>query len=83
MAELIVEKTGFDGCYDALINLSAELNNTSGFSLDLSDDISLMGDKERECYEELLRMIKDLAALAEETAKDVKLSKARYVLADQ
>lgn len=81
MPDLDIQKTGFDGCYDALKQLSSELRAKS-FSLDLAGDTSPMGAKEKECYDELIAMISDLAALAEETAADVKLTKARYVLAD-
>lgn len=83
MAELNVIKTGFGACYDALRALSARLRETSSFSLELSGDTSLMGAREQECYDELVKMIGDLATLADETAQDVKLTQARYVLADQ
>ncbi len=82
MAELLVIKSGFDGCYDALIALSARLCETSGFTIDATEDTSMTGDRERQCYDELLKMFSILAALAGETAQDVKLTKARYVLAD-
>lgn len=81
MPDLDIQKTGFDGCYDALKRLSSELR-TKSFSLDLAGDTSPMGVKEKECCDKLLTMIGDLAALADETAADVKLTKARYVLAD-
>lgn len=82
MPDLDILKTGFDGCYEALKSLSSDLRSKS-FSLESSGDTSMTGMKEKECYNELLQMISDLAALADETARDVKLSKARYVLADQ
>lgn len=81
MPELDVLKTGFDGCYDALKVLSSDLRGKN-FSLDLGEDTSLMSAKEKECYDELIAMINDLAVLVDETAADVKLTKARYVLAD-
>jgi len=83
MAELIINKLGFDGCYDALTALSARLRDMSRFSVESSIDTSKTGEKERQCYEELLKMFNDLAELADETAQNVKLTKARYVLADQ
>lgn len=83
MAELKVIKTGFSGCYDALKALSERMRDTSRFSLELSGDTSLAGEKERQCYDELLLMFSTLADLADETASDVKLTQARYVLADQ
>lgn len=83
MAELNIIKSGFDGCYDALTALSARLRETSSFSIEPSVDTSMTGEKERQCYDELLKMFSDLAALADETAQDVKLTQARYVLADQ
>ena len=83
MAELHVIKTGFSACYDALKALSTEFRETSGFSLEESKDISLMRDSELKCYKELLNMMSILADLADETAQDVKLTQARYVLADQ
>lgn len=83
MADLIVNKSGFDICYDSLILLADRLRKASGFPLESSIDTSMTGKKERLCYEELIKMINDLAALAEETAQDVELTKARYVLADK
>ena len=83
MAELDVNKTGFDACYDELIALLERLHDLDSFTLDLSEDTSLMGKREKECFDELMKLAKDLASLTDETAKDVKLSKARYVLADQ
>lgn len=83
MAELHVIKSGFDSCYDALTALSTRLRETSSFSIEPSADTSMTGEKERQCYDELLKMFSDLAALADETAQDVKLTKARYVLADE
>ena len=81
MPELYVLKTGFDGCYDSLKALSTSLR-AKNFALDLDEDTSKMGAKEQECYDELIAMINDLAVLVDETAADVKLTKARYVLAD-
>jgi len=83
MAELDIIKTGFDGCYDALKALSSRLHEASGFSLDTSADTSMTGEKELACFDELVKMINDFAALVEETAQDVRLTQARYVLADQ
>lgn len=83
MAELDINKSAFDACYDNLKALSGRLHKASNFMLDASGDTSLMAEKEQQCYNELLQMIRDLASLADETAQDVKLSKARYVLADQ
>ena len=83
MADLNINKSAFGACYDALKAFSSRLHEASTFSLDESEDTSFMGEKEKECYEELLNMIKDLADLADETAADVKLTQARYVLADQ
>lgn len=83
MPDLDIQKTGFNGCYDALTALSARLRETSSFSIEPSADTSMTGEKERQCYDELLKMFSDLAALADETAQDVKLTQARYVLADQ
>lgn len=83
MAELDINKTGFDACYNQLKALSDKLHNATTFTLDTSKDTSLTGKKEQQCFDELVKMISDLAALADETAQDVKLSKARYVLADQ
>ena len=84
MAELHVIKTGFAGCYDALKNLSGRLREeVSSFSVDMAEDTSQTGEREKECYEELLKMMVVLADLADETAKDVKLTQARYVLADK
>lgn len=81
MPDLDILKTGFDGCYNALKQLSSDLRGKS-FSMDLGEDTSLMSAKEKACYDELIAMIGDLAALADETAADVKLTQARYVLAD-
>lgn len=83
MAELDINKSGFDACYDKLKALSGRLHSASSFTLDASGDTSMTGEKEQECYDKLLNMIKDLASLADETAADVKLTQARYVLADQ
>ena len=83
MLDLLVDKSGFDVCYDSLILLSARLRKVSKFSLDSSADTSMTGKKERLCYEELIKMANDLAALAEETAQDLEMTKARYVLADE
>lgn len=83
MAELNVNKSAFGACYDALIALSTRLRGSSSFSLESSEDTSMTGKKEQECYDELLKMIEDLASLADETAQDVKLTQARYVLADE
>ena len=82
MPELHILKTGFDGCYDSLQAISSDLRSKK-FTLDLSGDTSLMGEKEKECFDALMAMINDLAALAEETAADVKLTKERYVLVDK
>ena len=81
MPDLDIIKTGFDGCYDMLKQLSSDLRAKS-FSLDLDGDTSPMGAKEKVCFDELVAMISVLAELADETAADVKLTKARYVLAD-
>lgn len=84
MAELHVIKSGFDGCYDALKALSTRLHEeASSFSIEQSEDTSQTGGKEQECYEELLKMMAALADLADETARDVRLTQARYVLADK
>lgn len=83
MAELDVIKSGFAGCIDALAALSARLRKTSNFSIESSADTSMTGEKEQQCYDELLVMFSVLADLADETAQDVKLTKARYVLADK
>ena len=84
MAELHVIKTGFDGCHDALKNLSGRLREeVSSFSIDMAEDTSLTGKKEQLCYEELLKMMVVLADLADETAKDVKLTQERYVREDK
>ena len=83
MAELDIIKPGFDGCYDALKALSSRLHEATGYSLDTSADTSMTGEKEQACFDELVKMINDFAALVEETAQDVRLTQARYVLADQ
>lgn len=83
MAELNINKSAFGTCYDALKALSSRLHEASTFSLEGSEDTSFMSGMEKECYDELMNMIKDLADLADETAADVKLTQARYVLADQ
>lgn len=83
MAELQVFKSGFDGCYEALQALSASLRGASNSSLDRGADTSMTGAKEQLCYDELVQMLKDLADLADETAQDVRLTQARYALADQ
>jgi len=84
MSELHVIKTGFDGCYEALKTLSADLREeAASFSIEKSEDTSQTGEKEQECYEELLKMMAVLADLADETAQDVKLTQERYVIADK
>lgn len=83
MADLKVNKSAFSTCYDALNALADRLNDASSFTLELSGDTSQTGEKELECYNELLKMKDILAALAKETAKDVRLTMARYVLADE
>lgn len=83
MPDLDINKSGFDGCYESLLALAGKLN---GLKFELGDtlgDTSLAGEKERECMEALAQMAADLASLARETASDVKLTKARYVLADK
>ena len=52
-------------------------------SEEASGDTSMTGEKERQCYDELLKIIGDLISLADETAQDVKLTQARYMLVDQ
>ena len=84
MADLNVEKSGFDGCITRMEALASGLQiggvcaqpSTSG-------DTSLTGEQEQACYEALLTMIEDLISLANETAEDMKLTKARYLLADK
>lgn len=83
MADLRIEKSAFGICYDALNALADRLNDASAFTLELSGDTSQTGQKELECYNELIKLKGILASLAKETAKDVKLTMARYVLADQ
>lgn len=84
MSELHVIKSGFDGCHENLLALSTNLREeASSFSVERSEDTSQTGAKEQECYEELLKMMVVLADLADETAKDVRLTQARYVLADE
>lgn len=83
MADLKVEKSAFTTCYDALNALVDRLNDASDFTLEMSEDTSMTGKKELECYNELIKLKDILAALARETAKDVKLTMARYVLADK
>ena len=83
MGDLRINKSAFSICCDALNALADRLNEASAFTLELSGDTSLTGEKELECYNELLKMKDILADLAKETAKDVKLTMARYVLADQ
>lgn len=82
MGDLKVNKSAFDLCYENLKTLSASLLDAS-FTWESSKDTSMTGEKERQCYEELLKMIADLAALADETAKDVRLTQANYMLVDQ
>lgn len=83
MAELNINKSAFGACHEALKALSSRLLEASTFSLAESADTSFMGEMEQKCYDELMNMIKDLADLADETAADVKLTQARYVLADR
>lgn len=83
MADLRIEKSAFGICYDALNALAERLNDVSSFTLDTSADTSQTGEKELECYNELIKLKEILVSLAQETAKDVKLTMARYVLADQ
>ena len=83
MADLRIEKSAFGICYDALNALAERLNDVSRFTLDTSADTSQTGEKELECYNELIKLKEILVSLAQETAKDVKLTMARYVLADQ
>ena len=83
MADLLIEKSGFDLCVESLTKLAADL---AGMSIQFDHsarDTSLMGEKEQQCFEKLVEIVDDLTCLAEETAKDVKLTKARYVLADK
>ena len=83
MAELRVDKSAFSVCYDALNALAERLNDLSDYTVEVSEDTSLTRNKELECYNELIKMREILASLAKETAKDVKLTMARYVLADK
>lgn len=83
MAELNVNKSAFDACYDALKALSASLHDATNLSLDTSGDTSQTGEKELQCYKALQAMISDLAALADETAQDVRLTQACYLRADK
>ena len=81
---LLVEKMGFNICYDGLTQLINRLRErASSFNIDRGEDTSMTGNKEQACCEELLKMMEDLAALAEETKADIKLTQARYVLADE
>ena len=84
MAELLVVKTGFNGCYDSLMALATRFNEeASSFTIESMQDTSQTGEYEQMCYTELVAMMRILAALAEETANDVRLTQARYVLADE
>lgn len=83
MAELDVNKSAFSSCYERLEALSSGLMIMPTFSEDAAGDTSMTGEKERQCYDELLEIIGDLISLADETAQDLKLTQARYVLADQ
>lgn len=83
MAELDINKSGFDFCYDRLQALASKLHGFKNAMEESGGDTSLTGKKEQQCMEELSRIMEDIASLAEETAKDVKLTKARYVLADK
>ena len=82
MAELHVNKSAFDACYEAFKKLSSQLQKET-FSLETSEDTSLTGKKERQCCEILQKMISDLAALADETAEDVRKTQTGYVDADE
>lgn len=83
MAELQINKKGFSACYERLEALSSGLQKMPSLSEEASGDTSMTGEKERQCYDELLKIIGDLISLADETAQDVKLTQARYMLADQ
>lgn len=83
MADLHIQKSGFDQCIAQLDDLASNLVGMSIRFDHAPEDTSLMGAKERECFEKLVEIIDDLTCLAEETKKDVKLTKARYVLADK
>ena len=83
MADLHIQKSGFDSCIDQLAALASNLAVLSIRFDYAPEDTSLMGKKEQECFEKLVEIIDDLTCLAEETEKDVKLTKARYMLADK
>lgn len=83
MADLHIQKSGFNQCIEQLNALASDLAGMSIQFDHAAADTSLMGQKERECFEKLVEIIDDLTCLAEETKKDVKLTKARYVLADK
>lgn len=83
MAELQINKDGFSSCYERLEALSSSLQKMPTPPEDALGDTSMTGEKEQQCYAELLAIIGNLISLVDETARDVKLTQARYMLADR
>lgn len=79
---LIVEKTGFDSPIEKLNALCIKLSKIKFKIENSTEDTSLTGEKEQLCMDELAKIVEDLAFLAKETADDLAIAKARYLLAD-
>lgn len=82
MAELLINASAFTICHDAL-NALADRLEAATYTLDLSEDTSQTGEKELECFEALIKLKDILAALARETANDVKKTQEGYKAADR